>query len=156
MGRIVVLLSIAVLLTPALFANDASADTRKVWSLERAYWQYVKANDLEKYRGLWDPNFLGWPSVSSEPLGKDHITDWITMHTDKGETLQSSDLEPLTARITGNIATTTYRVRLAWAPKNGSATAPSTIRVIHTWIRNGDGSWHIISGMSAPANPEGH
>jgi hypothetical protein len=67
----------------------------KVWltmkhkSLEKAYWEYVKANDLEKYRALWHQDFLGWPLISLAPLRKDHITDWITMNTSKGVKFQS-------------------------------------------------------------------
>jgi hypothetical protein len=58
-------------------------------SLEKAYWEYVKANDLEKYRALWHQDFLGWPLISLAPLRKDHITDWITMNTSKGVKFQS-------------------------------------------------------------------
>ena len=155
MSRIVQCTIIVVVLTASLFAAPTSADTQKLWSLEKAYWEYVQANDLQKYRGLWHTDFLGWPSVSPEPLRKDHITDWITAHTGKGESLQYYDLEPLTAQVAGDVATTTYRVRLTWADKAGPG-QPSTIRVIHTWVRNVGGTWQIISGMSAPTNPEGH
>ncbi len=156
MARIVALITVAVMLAPALFGTTPSVDADKLWSLEQAYWQYVQAKDFEQYRTLWNANFLGWPSVSPEPLGKDHITDWITIHTEKGETLKSYDLERLTTRITGNAATVTYRARLIWADKNGTAGQPAVIRIIHTWVRQEDGSWQIISGMSAPANAEGH
>jgi ketosteroid isomerase-like protein len=142
------------MLATTLFAA-APSDADKVWALEEAYWQYVQANDLQGYSTLWRADFLGWPSVSPEPLGKDHITDWITGHTNKGETLKSYDLEKLSIQVTGNIATTAYRLRQTWADKNGLAHT-SVIRIIHTWLRDTGGSWQIISGMSAPANPEGH
>jgi ketosteroid isomerase-like protein len=125
-----------------------------VWSLEKAYWDYVKSNDLEKYRSLWHEDFLGWPSVSPEPLRKDHITDWITFRTSQGETLKSYDLERLTAQVTGDVATVTYRVRYTFADKNGAG-QPSQVRIIHTWLRSREGKWQIISGMSAPTNAEG-
>ncbi len=143
-----------VLLTARLFAA-APPDAESLWSMEKAYWQYVQANDLQKYLTLWHTDFLGWPSISPEPLRKDHITDWITAHTSKGESLQSYDLERLTMQVTGDVATTTYRVRQKWVDQAGGG-RPSTIRVIHTWIRSPSGSWQIISGMSAPTNAEGH
>jgi ketosteroid isomerase-like protein len=155
MTRIVRCIMIVVLLAPALFAAPPSADAEKVWSMEKAYWGYVQANDLGKYRNLWHSDFLGWPSVSPEPLRKDHITDWITTHASKGETLKSYDLERLTTQVTGKFATVTYRVRQTWVDKSGAG-QPSTIRIIHTWLRNAGGTWQIISGMSAPTNAEGH
>ena len=145
---------VVVLLSTALFATTPSAEADKVWSMEKAYWQYVQANDLQKYRTLWHADFLGWPSVSPEPMRKAHITDWITDHTDKGETL-TYDLQRLTIQITDNLATVTYRVRVTWKDKNGVG-EPATVRIIHTWLRNTEGTWQIISGMSAPTNAQGH
>ena len=140
--------------TPTLSAAPPVAEADKLWSLEKAYWEYVQNNDLERYRDLWNRDFIGWPSVSPEPLRKDHVTDWITAHTSKGETLKSYDLERLTTQVTGDVATTTYRVRQTWADKTGAG-LPSTVRIIHTWVRERDGAWRIVSGMSAPTNAEG-
>src|SRR3954464_2362459 len=63
---------------------EASPDDKTLWDLERAYWRYVEANDLAAYSDLWHKDFVGWPSVSSTPVHKDHITDWITSQTQKG------------------------------------------------------------------------
>jgi ketosteroid isomerase-like protein len=153
--RFACVLIMTVLFSGALFATDRSADEEKVWSLEQAYWQYVQDNDLKHYRGLWHEQFLGWPSVSPEPVRKDHITDWITAHTTKGESLKSYTLERLPVQVIDNIATTTYRVRLVWVDKNGREQA-GTIRIVHTWLRNARGAWKIAAGMSAPTDAEGH
>lgn len=154
MKRTAPLVLVAVLLSSALFAQR-SADEDKVWSQEQAYWKYVQANDLEHYRGLWNADFLGWPSVSPEPLRKAQITDWITAHTSKGETLKSFDLEKLVIQVKDNYATTTYRIHSVWVDKSGAG-QPTTTRIIHTWQRQPDGTWQIISGMSAPTNAQGH
>jgi ketosteroid isomerase-like protein len=140
------------LLASALFAAEPAAD--QVWSMEQSYWKYVQANDLDGYRSLWREDFLGWPSVSPEPVRKAHITDWMTAHASKGETLKY-DLERLTVQVTGNLATATYRIRATWVDKNGAG-QPASVRIIHTWMRNPDGSWQILSGMSAPTNADGH
>jgi ketosteroid isomerase-like protein len=155
MNGITSCIAVVVMLTSTLFAAQTSSEAEKVWALEDAYWKYVQANDLQSYGTLWRSDFLGWPSVSPEPLGKDHITDWITGHTNKGESLKSYDLEKLSIHVTGTIATAAYRLRQTWADKNGVAHT-SVIRIIHTWLRDGEGRWQIISGMSAPTNPEGH
>ncbi len=57
--------------------------------------------------------------------------------------------------MTGDYATTTYRMRGTWVDKNGAG-QPFNVRIIHTWLRQPDGKWQIISGMSAPPNPQGH
>ena len=155
MTRLPSLLLVTILLATALFASDQSTDEEKVWSLEQDYWRFVQTNDLDHYRGLWHPQFLGWPTMSPEPVRKEHITDWITAHASKGDTLKSYRLERLTTQEIDNNVTTTYRVTAVWADKDGKE-QPGTVRIIHTWLRNAHGTWEIVSGMSAPTNAEGH
>lgn len=143
--------AIFTLLSLAACAQEAD----KVWSQEQAYWKYVQANNLEAYRSLWHADFLGWPYVSPEPARKAQITDWITVHTGKGETFKLDKLERLAIQVTDNLATVTYRVRGAWVDKSGKDD-PVTVRIIHTWLRSPEGRWQIISGMSAPPNAQGH
>ena len=145
-----------VLCASNLPAAPASPDGNKVWALEKAYWHYVQTDDLNSYRSLWHANFLGWPYISPEPLGKDHIADWITAFKKNGDTLKSYELEELSLQVTrGDLATTTYRIHVRWLNKNG-AERTMVSRIIHTWLRTPTGSWQIISGMSALANSEEH
>ena len=74
---------IALICASQLIATPAS-DEAQIWNLEKAYWEYVKVNELEKYRTLRHDYFVGWASVSSEPVRKDHISDWIMNNTSKG------------------------------------------------------------------------
>ena len=143
-----------VVLAAAGFAQGAANDEAQIWSLEKAYWEYVKGNDLEKYRALWDEDFLGWPFVSSAPVGKDHITDWITANTSKGVKLQSYSIEQLAIQVTGDIAINHYRIKANWATSEGVEVRKDTLRITHTWIRT-HGTWQILGGMSAPVNSEG-
>ncbi len=124
-----------------------SADEKSVWNLEHSYWEYVKALDLKSYRDLWHTNFVGWPSVSAQPVRKDHITDWITANTSKGLHLKSYNLEPASSQETGNIVVDYYWLTMVWADKDGHGD-PRTIRVTHTWIKDDQG-WRIVGGMSA-------
>jgi ketosteroid isomerase-like protein len=125
-----------------------SADERAIWKLENSYWEYVKAEDLTSYRALWHPNFVGWPSVSAEPVRKDHITDWITSNTAKGRHLAGYSLKTADTQTTGQLIVVYYWVTFAWLDKSG-AREPHTLRVTHTWIKT-DKGWQIISGMSSP------
>jgi hypothetical protein len=125
-----------------------SADEEAVWRLEHSYWEDVKALDLASYRQLWHPNFVGWPSVSAEPVRKEHITDWISANSAKGLHLESYSLKPAASRATENLVVVHYWLTSVWANKDHQG-EPHTLRVTHTWIRVGKG-WQIIAGMGAP------
>ena len=141
-------------LTVTAFAQNSAKDEAQVWGLEKAYWDYVKANDLQKYRALWHENFVGWPFVNSAPVRKDHITDWITSNTSKGIKLQSYSIEQLAIQITGDVATNYYRINFTWANAAGVEARTDRMRITHMWIRT-HSSWQIIGGMSSPVNAEG-
>jgi ketosteroid isomerase-like protein len=147
-------ISLMVVLATAAFGQDSAKVEAQVWNLEKAYWEYVKANDLEKYRALWHDDFVGWPLISPSPVRKDHITDWITANTSKGVKLQSYSIEELAIRVTGDIAINHYRVKAHWANSGGAEVRTDAFRITHTWIHN-RGTWQIIGGMSAPVNSEG-
>ena len=141
-------------LVTAVFAQSGAKDEAQVWSLEKAYWECVKTNDLEKYRTLWHEDFVGWPTSSSTPQRKDHITDWITQNTSKGVKLQSYAIEQLAIQLTGDIAINHYRVRMVWAGPGPTESNTEVLRITHTWLRTGN-TFQIIGGMSAPVNTEG-
>jgi ketosteroid isomerase-like protein len=143
-----------VAVTAAAFAEDSDKEQAQIWNLEKAYWAYVKANDLEKYRALWHENFLGWPFVSPAPVRKDHITDWITSNTSKNITLQSYSIEQLAIQVTGDIAMDFYRINATWANGAGAEVNTDRLRITHTWTRT-HGTWQIIGGMSSPVSATG-
>src|SRR6266487_3630649 len=132
MFRTIPLLLVVVM---AEFGQSATNYEAQIWSLEKAYWEYVKANDLEKYRALWHEDFVGWPLVSASPVRKDHITDWMTANTSKGVRLQSASIEELAIRVTGDIAINHYRIKCVWAGARPSDSETQVLRITHTWIR---------------------
>jgi hypothetical protein len=136
------------------FGQTSATKEAQIWQLEKAYWEYVQANDLEKYRALWHENFLGWPFVSPAPVRKDRITDWITANTSKGIKLQSYSIEQLAIQITADIALDYYRINVTWANSAGTEVKTDRLRITHTWIPT-HGTWQIIGGMSSPVNATG-
>ncbi len=134
-------------------AQQSAKEEDAVWAREQTYWRAVQANNLDDYRALWRDDFLGWPATSSDPARKAQITDWITAHTAKGEHLKSYKLERLAVQVSGGLATATYRARSIWVNKDG-AEQSGEMRILHTWRRDGDGTWRIFSGMSAPVGPQ--
>ncbi|MGE5346652.1 MAG: nuclear transport factor 2 family protein [Acidithiobacillales bacterium] len=143
------LLAFAGLFVALSSAGQQSADEQAVWKLESAYWDYVKAVDLDGYRTLWHQNFVGWPSSSSQPARKAHITDWITAYTEKGFRLKWYSIEPAASQATENIVITHYWLTEFWADKAGQGEPPETVRITHTWIKTAAG-WQILGGMSTP------
>ena len=117
-----------------------------LWNLERAYWQYVEKNDLAAFSNLWHKDFLGWPWVSSKPVGKDHITDWITSHTNRGLVFRAGEFKPAGIQVTWDVAFACYWITFRWLDKDGKGAA-CTLRVTHAWRRSGK-DWRIIGGMS--------
>jgi len=119
-------------LTATAFGQNSAKNEAQIWELEKAYWECVKANDLDKYRALWHENFVGWPFVNPAPVRKDHITDWITSNTSKGIKLQAYSIEQLAIQVTGDVAMDYYRINATWrtaqAPKSGPTDCGSRTR----------------------------
>jgi len=122
--------------SPAASRTEVSEDEETLWKLERAYWHFVESNDLAAYRNLWHENFLGWPSVSSTPVRKDHITDWITSQTGKGLAFKAGEFKPAAVQVTGDVAFACYWITLKWVDPQGNGEA-HTFRITHAWVRNG-------------------
>src|SRR5262245_17018369 len=136
------------------FGQTSATKEAQIWQLEKAYWEYVRANDLEKYRALWHENFLGWPFVNPEPVRKDHITDWITANTSKGISLHSYSIEQLAIQVTGDITANSDRTNFTWAKSAGTEVRTDRMRITHTWIRI-HGTRQIVGGMSSPVHETG-
>ncbi len=136
-----------VFISTPVFA-DGAADEDAVWKLEEAYWEYVKSNDTDGYRTLWDEKFIGWPGFSKSPLGKENIADWIgPLHTDPS-LIYDYELTKGAVRSFGDIVVVHYLVRdHLRSSETGEETNIDLARITHTWQRRGD-SWQIITGMS--------
>jgi ketosteroid isomerase-like protein len=128
--------------------SPVSDDQQTLWNLEHKYWRCVEENDLQSYRSLWHRDFLGWPSLSSAPVRKDHVTHWITAQTCKGLTPKLLEFKPAEAQIAGNVAVLYYWITFKWLDKDGMG-EPHTLRITHTWLRDAK-DWRIIGGMSMP------
>lgn len=114
-------------------ARGAGNDDGQICNQEKAYWEYVKANDMEKYRSLWHADFVGWPESSAEPVHKDHITDWITAMTSQGLKLQSLEIDQRAIKVTGDIAIDHYRIKATWAKAaTGEVATTDRARITHT------------------------
>ena len=71
MRKILLAVVVGLFISASLW-SDSATDEKAVWSLEEAYWQYVKSNDVKDYVTLWDDNFIGWPGFSQEPVGSEY------------------------------------------------------------------------------------
>ena len=124
---------LALIIAATAFTASPASDEAHIWNLEKAYWEYVKTNDLETYRALWHDDFVGWPSVSETPIRRDRITDWITNNTSEGLKLQSYAIEQPAVRVTGDVPIDHYRVKANWAKVDTNELARTdAVRITHT------------------------
>lgn len=125
-------------------------DETAVWQLEENYWKYVKEQDLDACRALWDERFVGWPSFSLRPMGKKSISDWIPpLHQDAARVFDF-ELQREAVRSFGDIVVAHYLYkRIHRNAETGEVLEESSwSRITHTWQRRGD-TWQIVTGMSA-------
>jgi hypothetical protein len=134
----------------SLLAQDDPAPQRNwskkqanVWDKEREYWKRRKAADFEGFMSLWDERFIGWsgPGIitrsdlktlaQKEFAGRDHELRY--------------ELRPRAVRVFDQTAVTFYSVVF----QNEEGETVGRTRLHHTW-RKQDGTWTIVSGMSAP------
>lgn len=142
--------TVLMLVSTAMPAAAPTADEQAVWALEEAYWEYVKANDLEGYRTLWDERFVGWPGFSPKPVGKDQIAGWIPpLHANPGEQYDYELTKTALRAFGEDIVVVHYLVRDFYRdPTTGEVVRElDTYRITHTWQRRGE-TWQIVTGMS--------
>jgi catechol 2,3-dioxygenase-like lactoylglutathione lyase family enzyme len=119
----------------------------EIWQKEEDYWSYVKENNLDAYRKLWDEQFIGYPS-NNNIAGKDHITDWITdLYKDKSQQF-SYQLTRKVENVFGSIVITLYDVLETWTNEKKEVIKKLNIKITHTWKKT-DKGWLIIGGMGA-------
>jgi len=157
MRRYVYLFLVFLLTSPLVLGQQgkqakSESAAQEIWRLEHLYWDYVQAFDVEHYKTLWHPDFVGWPSGSAAPVGKENIADWIVFYQKNNSKLKFAHLEPAAIQTFGKVAVVHYWLTRLWIDKEGNG-APSTVKITHTWMQVGD-SWQIIGGMAAPAAPE--
>ena len=141
-----------------LTAHPASADhpewspaEDEIWGLEATYMARFSEGDLEGMAAFYHPNFLGWPSHSSEPVssaeGRSSVQDLL-------QNLEIVDFEllPRAIHLEGNVAVVHYTLVLTLGNEEGKSEAAS-YRITHTWIEE-DAQWRILGGMSARVEGE--
>jgi ketosteroid isomerase-like protein len=142
-------LLLPLILPLSAFAGPAE-DEDAVWRLEESYWHYVKQQDLDAYRALWDERFVGWPSFSPQPIGKATIADWIApLHQDATRVFDF-ELKREAVRSFGDIVVAHYLTKYLYRDAETGKVLDQTnwARFTHTWQRRGE-SWQIVTGMSA-------
>jgi lactoylglutathione lyase len=100
--------------------NHASLQQIKdeIWHLEENYWKYVKEKDFKSYLGLWDENFIGYPSTNKIG-GKKNITDWITEMFKENKNIYGYELTRHIENVFDDIVIVLYDATHVWKNNNG-------------------------------------
>ncbi len=138
---------------PRIFAQEMTPAQKEVWQMEEAYWNDVKASNVDHYVTLWHSSFLGWPRDRDRPVGKKDLTEGAAKKMAAGHVVSYEFLSKAVTVI-GNVGVTQYSVKATRAGKDG-ASETYTSRVTHTWLKTGS-TWEIIGGMSAPYESSSH
>jgi ketosteroid isomerase-like protein len=121
----------------------------EVWGQEVAYWEYVKAADLDSYLSLWHEEAVGWPNNQLTPMNRSNIyqlVDGALAALDLAT--YKVELKRMSVHVVGSIGITFYETYTQATMKTG-AEISTRERMTHTWLRTRNG-WKIIGGMSAP------
>ena len=124
-----------------------TSDVDEVWAMEDAYWRYVKAGDVEKYRTLWNEGFRGWPCHTEHPSTKSTITEWVQEIRD-GKITFDYKLTREGASNVGGVVVVFYKTPMIWKYADGRVDGRTELwrKFTHTWMKVG-GKWQIIGGM---------
>jgi ketosteroid isomerase-like protein len=126
------------------------ADEEEVWAGEVAYWDTLKAFDLDRYASLWHESVVGWPHGQPAPIGK---SMFVKLAGGAMEVLLPGSgevqLKRISVHVQGGVGISYLQVHWC-ATTNAGAEIRFDERITHTWLRTHEG-WKIIGGMSAPA-----
>ena len=141
------------LLATAGTARSRASDVDEVWAMEDAYWRYVKAGEVEKYRALWNDRFRGWPCHNEHPATKAEIGDWVREIRD-GKITFDYKLTREGASNVGGAVVVDYKTPMIWKYADGRVDGRTELwrKFTHTWLKVG-GKWQIIGGMCGADAP---
>jgi hypothetical protein len=135
--------------TMQLFAEEWTTKQQEVWKMEIAFWDSLRAGNLNRHMELWHEQATAWPASELTPVGKAEIGtatgSWCKF-------IESYELKPLAIGIYGSAALTFYQYE--WTSKVG---APADLRnkigrMGHFWGKQ-SGKWQILGGYSGGSSP---
>jgi len=125
-------------------AQELSPRQKEVWQMEETFWKDEQTANATHFMTLFHEDFLGWPSFSPHPVGKDGIADSVA---GLFAGLVSYEFLEKSVRATGDIGITQYAVKVTRTASDGTL-ATNVTRITHTWLKT-KSTWQIIGGMSA-------
>ena len=147
--KITVFLIAILVFTPLVvhtFGKGISSQEEKIWKLENKYFESWKQEDIEGIISIYHDNFVGWPTSSDLPAGKESARTFAEGTLDQLEIIEFA-IDPQAIKITGNLAVVHHF--FSWSARDAEGKLIKyRQRVTHTWL-NEDGVWKIIGGMSA-------
>lgn len=131
--------------------TEWTKEQKEVWKREEEYWDFYSSGNLDAFMKLWHRDFKGWPSFASKPASKKKLKKSMK------ETIESLANINIKYKLTPheinccdkNVYATLYLYTTKFKNEEGK-TVKSSGRITHTWKKT-NGTWKIISGMSAPA-----
>jgi ketosteroid isomerase-like protein len=117
----------------------------KIWILEENYFSNLYKANYKGVLALVDDEFLGWPSVLTQPIGKDESAHFMKKLVPKPVECKLR-IERAGIRVWGDVALTHYTIHVNYTDTTGVMKTQSS-RITHTWKKEAD-SWKLVGGMS--------
>jgi len=132
--------------------SQVTAEEKEVWQLEKKYYQYAKANDPERYLSLFHEDVIGWPTIDTQPKGKEKVSLWISSVHENPREEWNYELKLLAIKSFDNVVIVHYLLRDIFVSSESVKEIKSfNYRISHTWLYEND-KWQIISGMGGNLN----
>jgi hypothetical protein len=119
--------------------------------MEEAYWRYVKSGDVESYLSLWHEDFVGWPCLTTHPMSKENIGDWVRQVRDE-QIAVTYDLRREAVESFGGVVVAYYATPMVYTFPDGRTEYEGQVwKLTHTWMKL-NGQWQIVGGMCGQLN----
>ncbi len=142
----IVLLGLAYLAGFSVFSQQ-TAEERKLWEMEIAYWEGVKSADIDAYIGLYHEDHISWPSFRETPSSKAQIEgslkEFVGMMIPDATTYR---LRPLSVSIDRDQGHVYYHAQWHMTTREGIS-SDFEEKFYHVWQRT-EAGWRLKGGMS--------
>lgn len=129
------------------------AEGDALWALEEAYWDYLRAGDLQTWSTLWHKDVIAWPLGRAWPVNKAGVVELMTGILAAFQIDRTTlEIHRRSVQVQGDMGITYYDLYVTGWTRDGQQVEDRQ-RLTHTWVRT-EAGWQILGGMSAPLSPE--
>jgi uncharacterized protein (TIGR02246 family) len=140
---------------PTTPAPDTSADEQAIQQVREQEANALSAGDVNALSNVYAPDIHMMPPNEPAVTGMDALRPWVQAMFD--QFTASARYTSAELHVAGDYAIERYTADLSFTPKAGGEPMAETIKGIHIYQRQADGSWKIVQDVwnmdKPPASP---